>query len=285
MEATDAFTIRKMTLEEVESIAIEWAAKEGWNPGIHDAESFYLPDPNGFLVGLLNDQPIACISAVAYNEDFGFIGFYIVHPEFRGLGYGIQMWKAAMEHLQNRNIGLDGVFDQQENYQKSGFKLAYSNIRYEGIAGETTVLIPEVQDLSSVPFEKVLKYDGAVFPVSRPEFLKSWIQQKNSLALGIMNDSSLAGYGVIRKCRTGYKIGPLFADSTELAKQLFLSLCNFAIPDTPIFIDIPEPNEAAIKFAEDHSMKRVFGTARMYSKFEPAIDLNKIFGVTSFELG
>lgn len=285
MENPKNFIIRNMTLEEVESIAIEWAAKEGWNPGIHDAESFYLPDPDGFLVGLLNDQPIACISAVAYNEDFGFIGFYIVHPEFRSQGYGIQMWNAAMEHLQNRNIGLDGVFDQQENYKKSGFKLAYSNIRYESISKKSNFNSSEVLNLLSVPFEKVLKYDGAVFPVSRPEFLKSWIHQKNSLALGIMDDFSLVGYGVIRKCRTGYKIGPLFADSTELANQLFHSLCNFAIPDTPIFIDIPEPNEAAIKFAEDNSMKRVFGTARMYSKFEPAIDLNKIFGVTSFELG
>ena len=40
-------------------IAVEWAALEGWNPGIHDGDSFYSADPKGFLIGLLDDIPIA----------------------------------------------------------------------------------------------------------------------------------------------------------------------------------------------------------------------------------
>lgn len=50
-------------------------------------------------------------------------------------------------------------------------------------------------------------------------------------------------------------------------------------------MDVPEVNRAAIMLAERHGMKKVFETARMYTKQAPALPLEKIFGVTSFELG
>jgi ribosomal protein S18 acetylase RimI-like enzyme len=69
-------------------LAIEWAAEEGWNPGINDADCFYSADKHGFLVGLLDNEPIATISVVKYGEHFGFLGLYIVKPKYRGRGYG-----------------------------------------------------------------------------------------------------------------------------------------------------------------------------------------------------
>lgn len=87
------FSIRVMTRQEVD-IAIDWAAKEGWNPGLYDAHCFYTADPNGFLVGLLGDEPIATISVIKYGDSFGFLGFYIVKLTYRGNGYGIQIWNA-----------------------------------------------------------------------------------------------------------------------------------------------------------------------------------------------
>ena len=66
--------------------AIELAAAEGWNPGIHDANCFYCTDPDGFFIGLLNGRIIGCISAVSYDGVFGFLGLYIIVPEYRGRG-------------------------------------------------------------------------------------------------------------------------------------------------------------------------------------------------------
>ena len=125
--------IRYLTAQEVQSIAIALAQQEGWNPGFYDAKAFYAADPEGFIGGFIDGEPIACISVVRYPDQFAFLGFYIVRPEFRGLGYGMQVWHAAMEQMKNYNVGLDGVTDQQANYMKSGFKLAYRNIRYSGI--------------------------------------------------------------------------------------------------------------------------------------------------------
>ena len=124
-------TIRTMRRDEVD-LAVEWAAAEGWNPGLHDAGCFLAADPQGFLVGELDGEPVAVISAVRYGRDFGFVGFYIVRPGARGRGYGLAIWGEAMRRLEGRNVGLDGVVEQQANYRKSGFELAHRNVRYEG---------------------------------------------------------------------------------------------------------------------------------------------------------
>jgi ribosomal protein S18 acetylase RimI-like enzyme len=278
------YKIRTMTRQEVD-LAIEWAANEGWNPGIHDAACFYSADPNGFLIGLLDNEPIATISVIKYGETFGFLGLYIVKPEYRGQGYGIQLWNAGLKYLDGRNIGLDGVLAQQNNYKKSGFKLAYSNIRYEGRGDGRSPVYSEIIKLSTLPFATIDNYDRPFFTENRTQFIKHWIQQADCHALGIMKNGKLAGYGVIRKCRAGYKIGPLFADTPELAEALFLALKSTVEPGESFYLDTPEVNQAAVSLAERYNMKMVFETARMYTGKKPEIPLNRLFGVTSFELG
>jgi GNAT superfamily N-acetyltransferase len=273
-----------MTRNDID-IAIEWAAIEGWNPGLYDADSFHAADPHGFFIGELQNEPIATISAVKYGETFGFIGFYIVKPEYRGKGYGLKIWNAGMKYLKDLNIGLDGVISQQNNYKKSGFELAYRNIRYEGFSDCHHPENFKIVQLSSLPFETIDSYDSQFFPDNRSIFIKSWIRQPESNALGILQDDRLSGYGVIRKCRSGYKIGRLFENNPQTAEALFLALTARIKPSEPIYLDTPEINRDAVALAEKYHMKPMFETARMYTVANPDIQLNHLYGVTSFELG
>lgn len=100
-----------------------------------------------------------------------------------------------------------------------------------------------------------------------------------------MRDGKLVGYGVIRTCRSGSRIGPLVADSPELSESLFLALSSETKSTEPVYLDIPEVNQAAVSLAERYNMKVVFETARMYTGKEPDIPLHRLFGVTSFEIG
>ncbi len=268
------YTIRKASRSELATI-IDWAALEGWNPGLHDAEAFYATDPDGFFLGLLGEEPISCISAVAYNDAFGFLGFYIVKPDYRGKGYGIRIWNEALKYLAEQNVGLDGVVEQQENYKRSGFKLAYRNIRYQGVGIEDEGGA-EVVSLSEVPFDLVADYDDRVFPTSRHAFLKPWLEQPDSLAVGAMASDSLQGYGVVRKCRTGYKVGPLFADDEAAAAALLQKMRVYVGEDTPVYLDVPEVNDQAIALAERSGMKPMFETARMYTREVPDVPLDRI---------
>jgi ribosomal protein S18 acetylase RimI-like enzyme len=281
---SNALRIRTLGADEVH-LAIEWAAAEGWNPGVHDATCFYAADHGGFLLGSLGDEPVATISVVKYGATFGFLGLYIVSNAFRGQGYGMQIWKAGLERLAGRNVGLDGVVAQQDNYRKSGFRLAYRNIRYQGTASAPASIDARIVPLSSVPVAETIAYDRAFFPDERAAFLRCWITQPDSTALGILRGRTLAGYGVVRRGRDGYKIGPLFADDAALAEALFGALQAYMPRDAVIYLDVPEANTAAVALAERHGMVVAFETARMYTGDAPQLPLRRLFGVTTFELG
>lgn len=267
------------------ALAVDWAAAEGWNPGLDDAPAFAAADPTGFFVGRVDGTPVATISVVKYGATFAFLGLYIVRPGERGKGYGHALWKAALATAPRRNVGLDGVVAQQDNYRRSGFALAYRNMRYRGVRGPPAALDARVVPLSSLPMADVIAYDRAFFPEERSAFLRAWIAQPHARGLAVIRDGRIAGYGVVRASRNGYKVGPLFAEDAGLAEALFQALSMYVPEHAEIFLDVPEPNPAAIALAERHGMRAVFETARMYTGPAPKLPLARLFGVTSFELG
>ena len=275
--------IRNLRPDEI-SVAIDWAAAEGWNPGLRDAACFAIPDPQGFFVGEIDGEPIATVSCVNYDARFAFLGFYIVRAGFRGRGHGLQIWNAAIAHAGARVIGLDGVVAQQDNYRKSGFQLAYANIRYGGIVAGPPKPPAEVVALDTIPFALVQADDATVFPAPRAAFLRAWIDTSGHVGRALLRDGKLAAWGVIRPCRTGRKIGPLVADDRAAAEAVVEAL--LACPGSnEIVLDIPAVNRDAMALAESLSLKPTFETARMYTGPIPSLRLDRVFGVTSFELG
>ena len=270
------FEIRTMSPDDLIT-AVEWAASEGWNPGLEDAATFHAIDPDGFLMGWLDERPIASISAVDWGAGFGFIGLYIVVPEFRGQGYGIKLWHAAMERLRDKTIGLDGVVAQQSNYARSGFALAHRNLRFEGAAGRLAG-----EEYGSTPgqdeADSLLSLDLA--PSSRTGYLQRWLGQGQAIVL--RGEESLV---VARPCRTGYKIGPLIAPDLEEAQRLLGAVCARLEPETPVFIDVPETNSQALALVNSYGMTMQFETARMYHGESVPFDHTRWFGVTTLELG
>jgi len=276
------YSIRTATEDDV-AVMIELAKNEGWNPGLHDKEPFYAADPNGFFIGELDGKMVSCVSAVKYDNKFAFGGFYIVKDEYRGHDYGIQIYNHLIKYIDGMCLGIDGVVAQQENYKKSGFKFAHNQMRYEGI-GIKGRLQPECIQIKEIPIDDLIKYDTSVFLFNREEFLKKWIAMPQSYSLAITDNSKIKGYGVIRECYKGFKIGPIFAEDKSIAEKLFLSLIEFA-EGKEVYLDVPEINIDGIAMKEKYNMKYVFETARMYKTGTPGIPVNKIFGVTSFELG
>jgi hypothetical protein len=255
------------------------------DPGLHDADAFHAADPQGYFVGLLDDEPIGMIAAVRYGEGFGFIGFYIVRPAWRGRGHGQAQWQAGMQSLSGRLVGLDGVVAQQANYRRSGFELAYNNIRHQGTAMAAGSPDPQIVPTSQIPFEQVVRYDAALFPDDRRPFLKAWLSLPGSIGLALMQGERLAGFGAIRPCRQGFKVGPLLADDAGVAERLLRALLA-AVPNGALVqFDTPAVNAKAIALARSLGMSPVFETARMYTGTAPPLPLERLFGVTSFELG
>jgi ribosomal protein S18 acetylase RimI-like enzyme len=273
------------------AIAAQWAADEGWNPGLDDLETFHGADRQGLLLGFLDGVPIASISVVRYGNDFGFLGFYIVDPQYRGKGYGMAIWRAGMNHLAGRTVGLDGVVSQQDNYRKSGFKLVDNNIRHSGAP-----ILPEhspdglaIRPVGESDLPRLHDLDRQCFPAERGGFLRQWLlpgdAQTRRKSLLALRDEIPSGFGTIRQCRSGYKIGPLMAEDRQSARALFAALVRLAEPGAQIILDTPESNGEAVALVREVGMSRGFETARMYRGPAPALAQAKVFGITTFELG
>jgi len=279
------FEIATASANDVRLIS-DWAKDEGWNPGRTDHWAFHAMDPSGFLMGRLDGEPVASISVVRYGAGFAFLGCYIARPQVRGKGYGVKIWRAGMALAPGRNVGLDGVVAQQDNYRKSGFRLAWNNVRHEGAAppGIKPPAGVTLVDARGVAFDRLAAYDRRFFPAARASFLAPWITAPERAALVALKDGEIAGFGVIRAGASSSRIGPLYAASSTIASAL-VSALGAAMPGAAVALDVPEINKGAVALATDLGLKPAFATARMYTGADPAVEITGFYSVTSFELG
>ncbi len=226
MQLPAGFTITPMRQNEI-AVLDDWAAAEGWNPGRCDLQIAWQTDPESFVALRDGERLAGGGSIYSYDGRFGFMGLFIMRADLRRQGLGTVLWRWRRDTLLGRlrpgaAIGMDGVFDMVPFYERGGFKPAYRDLRYQGIAvGRRS---ERVIALGPPDFADIETYDRAFFPVPRAAFLEGWLSQSGAHIAGIRENGKMAAYGVARPCRAGFKIGPLFADSADLAAEVLEEL-------------------------------------------------------------
>jgi ribosomal protein S18 acetylase RimI-like enzyme len=283
----DELKFQKLDLDGVKTL-VKWAEEEGWNPGPNDADVYYKTDPEGFYGYFHNDNLIGGGSIVSYDKEFGFMGFFIVKPEYRSQGIGTKLWYQRRDMLLSRlnndaSIGMDGVIAMQPFYRKGGFEILFRDERYEKTGNEFTI-DENISPILKEDVKSILAYDKRCFGFSRPQFLKPWLKMPGNRTFKYVKNSKLKGFAIVRKANKGYKICPLFADNEMIAEELYKACLNSVIGE-PLYLDIPVINNGAVKIIKKYNAAYVFECARMYYGKPPDIDMDKVFGITTFELG
>ena len=258
---------------------------EGYNHGLNDSDCFLAADPEGFLVARLNGEPVSWISIVTYEPCFAFLGNYYTRPELRGRGIGYRLFQKALAACKASTIGLNSIPGQAKSFEKSGFVVARYNLQYCGIPSPTIreVNREEIVSIDETMHEAIATYDRLIFPTNRTSFLSVWLSSANHIGRAAVEDGRITGYGVIRSCYNGCKIGPLFADDVKTAERLFEALVEEA-RGGQVFIDIPESNLSAIDLCQRCGLQMYLKLVEMYRGPVPVVPLDRIFAHTTISI-
>lgn len=283
----NTYEFKKLNLAQLQ-ILVSWAKIEGWNPGPQDADLFYLADPDGFYGYFKDDELIGGGSLVSYAGEFGFMGLYIMKPEYRSQGIGRMLWNQRKNTLLSRlkpqaAIGMDGVVAMQAFYQKGGFAFSFIDVRHENI-GKEYARSAEISVVTATDLPAVLALDQNCFGFDRSTFMEAWVLQAGGQSFQYKIDGKLLGFATLRKVEVGYKIGPMFAQTYAAATALY-EACLTAAVGEKVYLDIPLSNPHAVALTQHYQTQAMFECGRMYHGVAPAIPIEQVYGITTFELG
>jgi len=271
-----SYSIRTMDVQDFQTVS-EWGNEFDWNSCLEDAEPFLALDPNGFFVAEVDGKPVASMIAVRYDDEYNHSGNWIVPPQARGHGYGSIIYDHTMDYAhRSKIVGMDAVEHKVPAYKKHGFEVFAKSPTYtkkaEGRLKDTVI------DLHQVPFQDLEQYDLSTFGYSRKNFLKALLKVNHYHALGVVQDGKLKGYGFLRKGMMGYKVGPLNADSQEIADDILEGLQNF-IPGEDVYVEFLDTNKSMIAVLDKQKWKYFSHLYRMFSGGIPKTDLNRTYAV------
>lgn len=271
----------------------QWCINEGWNLGISDSETYYNIDPSGHFI-LKSDEIMASISLIKHSNHFFTLGPFIVKPSYRQQGVGVVLWDYALARMKdeapNALIALYAVASQVTRYQKSGFIKQFVNQRWYLKPSELNVpLHQQCVPITPENIRAVSLYDEHHYFTNREFIFTDMLKKPNIKGLAYMVDNKIKGFGIIRPCVHGFRLGTLVADSKNIAESLILCLQNYSKGE-PVFIDVPEQNLEgiscmtalnAVRKPQEDTVTMIKGTLEPYHK-----DIwNTHFGLLSLEIG
>lgn len=263
----------------------DWAVREGWNPGLYDSRVFQEADPGSFLTVENKGEPAGALSAVCYTADFGFAGFFVTAPECRNSFYGWTLLQAGLQRFGVRSIGAEAVPERLGLYAHYGMTPHSKTISFAGLCPLVKkTWAPCLRSAKELSFNEIADYDARAFGAPRFEILKSWLGQPATHAIGYVSGNRLLGFGVVRRAFRGVRIGPLQADSPEIAGELIDALEGFA-PGEELTIDCPDTNQAGLRLMKEKAFFPIDSTIRIYRGVPPKDIPFKVFGRMSFALG
>ncbi|MDR0468829.1 MAG: GNAT family N-acetyltransferase [Peptococcaceae bacterium] len=276
-------TIRNFTLPEM-VFPMEVAFKEGWNPGLYDGVAFYQADPDGFFLAEQDGGMVGGISAVNFDDRLIVIGNHFVLPPYRGQGIGKALWERALLVAGDKSIRVNGLPEGRLFYESYGFQELGNIIRYGGSVFAEGRISDDVYSAQDISFSQLTDFDAGFFGISRPGFLRTWLATPAMISLCLLKEGELQGWGCMRRCRNGWRLGPVFAKHYEHAEELVRHFALSTVAEN-VYMDITDSNVQAIRLAFAMGMTPWEARVKLYRGEYIKEPLDQIFGFTTVDIG
>ena len=216
-----SLTIHPLTPADLPTVT-DWARQEGFTPGFGDVAIDRQNDRQGVWVAWLGSEPVGCIASVRYNAAYGFIGLFLVVPEQRGKGYGVQLWRHAL-HRPGGGAGSSGGRHGLGVRARTSSARPPSGRSFTGPgpggvgagAPLSVVPAPEVVSLAApppapiwrlvggatFPEQSVQRFDAQREPSPRSHVLHRWLHHPSGMVQALVDQRSAChGFERLRPC-------------------------------------------------------------------------------------
>jgi GNAT superfamily N-acetyltransferase len=241
----------------------------GWNQTEKDWQRFLQLSPNGCFVACADGKVCGTVTALNYQNRFGWIGMILVDPEFRKRGIGTRLLEVGIECLKNMNVEtakLDATPMGRPLYHQRGFVEEYAIERWErppaGIEldnAKSTVLPAITRD----DLDSVCAQDEPIFGANRSGLLRQLWQENPSLGAVVHSSNEVVGYALGRSGARACYLGPWIAKDNAVAEVLLLEFLR-RTRDQPVFVDICLENSRACELVKAAGFQRQRPLTRMY---------------------
>lgn len=245
-----SFEIEKLAINDVEDL-IRLSQSVGWDYDQHELETIF---HSGEIFGCRdNNQIIASAAIIPYdNKKLASIGMVIVHPNYRGFGFGKKVTKACIESMARKiPFMLIATEEGKPLYHKMGFKEVGNVWKYtcERCDPQPTELQDETIQLrvyEETDYNAIVQLDANAFGDKRSHFLLKRIKQAKKCFVIEAKDREIIGYGLSIQTPANVIIGPIVSTSPKGALLLIDQLLRSV--RGPIRIDMPNYDQSLINY-------------------------------------
>lgn len=261
---------------------------EHWNQTEQDWRFLIENYPEYCQVAEIEDQVVGTITSTNFDNQVGWIGMMLVRKPYRGLGISRKLMQTTIDRLSAcESIKLDATPAGEKVYEKLGFQVEYNVFRITNTLknrqshdSSTETIYPIDEDV----LVSLKSIDLQVFGSNRSALVDYLLQQETGSQWCIKEDEQFKGY-LLSRFGTNYtQLGPIIAESEDVAKKLVEHGLNRI--NGPIVIDIPVDKVGLIKWVESRGFQIQREFIRMYLKSNHyAGQLEKCFGIAGPEYG
>ncbi|HEV8604619.1 MAG TPA: GNAT family N-acetyltransferase [Tepidisphaeraceae bacterium] len=269
--------------------ALRLSTQAGWNQTMEDWARVHFAGEGSCFVGRANGEVVASGTLASYENECGWIGMMLVDARYRGRGFGRAMLGrlvGRVDELGLRWVGLDATEMGRPLYAKGGFRAVGGVDRWKISRAHATLPITGLRSFDSMADEEaVRRLDLAASGMDRGKLL-SYLQREERGEFVVCEREAIVGFGASRPGRMGAYIGPVLADSAEIAAGIVSGLLERLAPsrETPVFMDVPR-GSAITPWLIEQGFEVSRKLTRMVRGESRMGDGGKLFGIMSFALG
>lgn len=214
-------------------------------------------------------------------------GYMLVNAQFYRSGVASDILKNMNKWYGNINLGCNMLPMIQQAYKKGVGRSLFESYKINALTITRKIwppkehftfegqIIVHTREQSLLPLQK---YDLKIHGFERSEYLRKHIEGPGTETHIAMNDCFHIGYGCLKQLdRNTYRLGPLFADSLEVAEALYHSITRNLPKNANLQVALPEQSNLYKTVYQDAMILQNFKCTRAYNNEVHPLELTKVF--------